>query len=580
MGLNTEPKDIQGRPAATEFNQFSTHNMKDRSHHLILAATLVCGVSLAAQDYDLAILNGRVIDPETMFDAVANVGVKDGRIAAITNEKITGKKTINATGLVVAPGFIDTHFHAVDPFATKLGALDGTTTGMDLELGAINVGEWYDKKIKAGWQVNFGTTAALNLARMKVHDPEVKISGPVDFSSVPGYLNESAKDGVQGWSVSRSSLEQMNQVLRIVDEDLRQGALGVGVGAAYMASGLTSYEQFATQRLAGSYGRLTSVHTRYHLSNQTPTEAPISLSEVLANAMTLRAPLLLAHDNDYGWWENEEKLQLARAQGFNVWAEYYPYEAGSTPVSADFLRPEIWEETYHNKYEETIYDPLSDNFLNKEAFLALKAKNPGQSIVVFFPWRKEWMPYWLRMPHMTVATDAMAGVGTDGKLLPYEADPAKYAGHPRTAGCNAKVLRLGREQGIPLMFTLSQLSYWSALHLGDTGLEAMKERGRVQVGKIADLTLFDPEKVADRSTYKAGENGLSPVGIPYVIVNGTLVVENSKPLPVRPGQPIRFPVMEKGRFIALEANKWLGEHTINVPPMPHMDDTGAAALAH
>ena len=86
-----------------------------------------------AQQYDLVITNGRVMDPETMLDDVANVGVIGGRIAAITKSRIKGSETIDATGLVVAPGFIDTHFHAVDPFASKMAVADGITTGMDLE---------------------------------------------------------------------------------------------------------------------------------------------------------------------------------------------------------------------------------------------------------------------------------------------------------------------------------------------------------------------------------------------------------------------------------------------------------------
>ncbi len=527
-----------------------------------------------AQDYDLVINNGRVIDPETMFDAVTNVGVRDGRIAAITTEKLSGKRTINAKGLVVSPGFIDTHFHAVDPFATKMALRDGTTTGMDLELGSTRVAEWYAEKERAGWQVNFGTTASHNLVRMLVHDPEVSIIEPIDYSNAPGYLNETAADGVQGWSVTRSSLEQMNEILKILDEDLREGALGIGVGAAYMARGMTSYEQFSVQRAAARYGRLTSVHTRYHLGSETPTEAPIALAEVLVNAMLLDAPLLLAHDNDYGWWENEEKLKMARAKGYNVWAEYYPYDAGSTPVSADFLRPEIWKDTYGNKYEDTIYDPTGDRFLTDETYAELVKSNPGQPIVVFLRARTEWMPYWLRIPHMTVATDAMGGVGTDGELLPWDAPYEAYVGHPRTAGANAKVLRLAREQGVPLMFTLAQLSYWSALHLGDAGIEDMQERGRVQVGKIADLTLFDPDKVTDNATYKAGESGLPSTGFPYVIINGTVVVEKDTVLPVKPGQPIRYPVEDEGRHVDVDVNEWLSAFTINAGSVP-LDDTGA-----
>lgn len=268
---------------------------------------------------------------------------------------------------------------------------------------------------------------------------------------------------------------------------------------------------------------------------------------------------------------------MARGKGYNVWGEYYPYDAGSTVVSADFLRPELWVDTYGNKYEDTVYDPQGDQFLTDETYAEMVKNDPGHNVVVFLAKRTEWMPYWLRIPHMTVATDAMAGIGTDGKQLDWDAPYEAYAGHPRTPGANAKVLRLGREQGVPLMFSISQLSFWSALHLGDAGLVDMQERGRVQVGKIADLTLFDPETVTDNSTYKVGENGLPSTGIPYVIVDGVVVVSDSRVLPVRPGRPIRYPVEEKGRHVDLNVDEWLKQYTISAGSIP-VDDTGAVQL--
>jgi len=135
-----------------------------------------------AADYDLVILNGRVMDPETMLDAKLNVGVKEGRIAIIaiiTKEQITGDETIDATGHVVAPGPIDTHFHSLDGLSMKMAARDGVTTGMDLEIGAINVDEWYAAK-KGQWPLNYGTTISQEGVRMLVHDPEAKIEGPQD----------------------------------------------------------------------------------------------------------------------------------------------------------------------------------------------------------------------------------------------------------------------------------------------------------------------------------------------------------------------------------------------------------------
>jgi N-acyl-D-glutamate deacylase len=532
-------------------------------------------VSLA-QDYDLVVLNGRVMDPETMYDAVANVGIRNGRIATITKDKISGTHKINAKGLVVAPGFIDTHVHGVDPFTIKMVLRDGVTTALDLEVGATHVGPWYDRKAKSGWQVNYGTTTSHPLNRLLVHDPEVSVDEPVDMTNAPKYMHAAGEDGIVGWAMTKDNIESMNAVSRLLDEDLRQGALGLGAMPAYMARGLTTYSFFEAQRVAARYGRLTAVHTRFHLSSEPPTEAALGFDEVFTNAFLLDAPLLVQHNNDYGWWEIEEKLQLARAKGLNMWSEHYPYASGGTAISADFLRPEIWEDTYGNRYEETIFDPQTDSFFTRDSFEKTVASDPGRSIVIIMPWREEWIPFWLTMPHMTVACDGMSGYDAKGRLLSWEVDYSEYAGNPRTAGTHAKTLRLGREQGVPLMFQISQLSYWSALHLGNAGLQDMKDRGRVQVGKIADLTLFDPDTVTDNSTFTAGENGLPSTGIPYVIVNGTIVVKGSKVLKdVKPGQPIRYPVEGKGRFEPVDVKRWISEKTIKPVALPVVDDCGA-----
>ena len=532
-----------------------------------IAVTFSMGVlSVMAADYDLVINNGRVMDPETQFDDVANLGIKDGRIAIITKQKINGNETINANGLVVAPGFIDTHYHATDVFASKMALRDGVTTGMDLEAGSFNVKGWYDEKAKTGWQVNYGTNASLLYSRMAVHDPETNLKEPIDYGLIPKYAAKALEDGVQGWAETKSSIEQMNQVMAIVDEDLRQGALGIAAPIAYMAKGITSYELFMGQKAGANYGRHTSVHTRYHLLSETPTEAPIAFDEMFTNAMLLDAPLLMAHNNDYGWWEIEEKLQIARKKGLNMWSEYYPYAAGSTAITAAFLSPGEWVEKRGYRYEDTIYDPIDDKYLTNETYAALMKKEPGRSVVVEFPYRKEWMNHWLAVPHMTIASDAMAGVGEDGKLLPWDAKWSEYRGHPRTSGSRGAVFRMAREQGIPLMFTISQASYWPAKHLGDSGLVAMQERGRIQKGKIADITIFDPKTITDNSTFKVGEHGTPSTGIPYVVVNGKVVVKDSKVLTVKAGQPIRYPVENKGRFEPIERAGWLDKHTIGLNP--------------
>jgi len=257
--------------------------------------------------------------------------------------------------------------------------------------------------------------------------------------------------------------------------------------------GLTTYEQFEAQRAAARYGRLTAVHGRFHGNNKEP-ESALGFDEVYANASVLGAPLLYQHENDYGWWEIEEKLQLARAQGKNMWSEYYPHDAGSTTIGSSFLVPETFEGKIGATYGKQMYDPNQDKFLTKDEYLKIAKDDPGRIVVLFNPPRKKWLSFWLKMPHMTVAADSIySGLSSDAK---YE----EYKGHPRTGRSRGTVFKTGREQGAPLMFTLTQMTYWPAKHLGDTGIEAMKVRGRMQEGMVADITIFDPETVTDNST--------------------------------------------------------------------------------
>ena len=102
------------------------------------ASALLFASVTHAQDYDLVISNGRVMDPETLYDSIANVGISDGRIVAISKEALSGAEEIDATGHIVAPGFIDTHFHWQQPMGYALGLRDGLTSSMDLEEGWIS----------------------------------------------------------------------------------------------------------------------------------------------------------------------------------------------------------------------------------------------------------------------------------------------------------------------------------------------------------------------------------------------------------------------------------------------------------
>ena len=216
--------------------------------------------------------------------------------------------------MVVTAGFIDTHTHSSNKFNIKMSMMDGVTSGMDFEAGALNIAAWYDRE--AGkWPMNYGQCASQELARMVVHDG-MDLSEPVDAAGMFDARSEALKDDdIPGWSVTVSNLDQINMITKILDENLRQGALCVGSTVGYMSKGVSTYEMFEAQRAAARYGRLTAMHSRFHTSSKTPTEAQLGFAEVFTNAVLLKAPMLYQHNNDYGWWEIEEKLQMARETG-------------------------------------------------------------------------------------------------------------------------------------------------------------------------------------------------------------------------------------------------------------------------
>jgi len=330
---------------------------------LLTASTTV----VSAQQYDLVLQGGRVMDPETGMDAVRNVGIRDGKIVSISSEPLNGRRVIQASGLVVAPGFIDLHQHAQDLASQRAKALDGVTTALELEIGAPDVA-----KFLAGKQghslIHYGTSASQVAARsfaFGVPLPEGAIlpqSGPAtDQPATP------------------AQIEAMRNRLRA---ELDAGGLAIGMGIAY-TPGATRLEVIDVFRLAAE--RRVPVYTHVRSSGRVEPGSSIeSISEVIGAAAITGASLHIVHINSSCASDSLECLSMvegARSRGLDVTTEAYPYIAGMTAINSAVFNPG-WQERLGISYDSLMI-PDTGEHLTKARFDALHASSAIQFVIVF-----------------------------------------------------------------------------------------------------------------------------------------------------------------------------------------------------
>ncbi len=276
---------------------------------------LALAVPLFAQQYDVVVNNGRVIDPESKLDAIRSVGISSGKIAAISATPLTGKTVINAQGLVVSPGFIDLHSHGQTPENYAFKARDGVTTALEMEIGVWPVPPWYAARYGKAL-INFGATSGHIPARMAVmHDSGTLLPRDAAVKRV-------------------ATAEEHQEILKRVRQGLNEGALGVGLGIAYIPN-VSRPDILDLFRLTAEYKTTVYVHMR----NGGPVEPGVidALQEVIADAAATGASLHVVHITSMGLRETPLCLQMiagARARGLDVTTEAYPYTAGMTDISS------------------------------------------------------------------------------------------------------------------------------------------------------------------------------------------------------------------------------------------------------
>ena len=464
---------------------------------------LAFALPVAAEPFDLVLANGRVMDPETGLDAPRNVGIREGRIARISAESITGKRVIDAKGLVVAPGFVDLHQHAQDAASSRLKAFDGVTTGLEMEIGVPDVAAFLSRK-QGTSLINYGTTASHPAARAYAFGSP--LAEPVLVAPSGPATNATA------------TREQRGRIEERLGSELDAGALGIGMGIQY-TPGATRQEVIDTFRLAAARNVPVFTHVR-SFGRIEPGSSIESVSEVIGAAAITGAALQIVHINSSCMKDGLECVALvagARARGLDITTEAYPYIAGMTSINSALFNPG-WREKLGVDYDALML-PDTGERLTKARFEALHASPEFQTVIMFGN-TQEMVDRVIAEPLVMIASD-----GLDG--------------HPRNAGTYTRILaRHVREQGnLTLMDALRKMSLMPAQRL-EKSTPAARRLGRLQEGADADVIVFDAATVGDRATFQKPRE--PSVGMKYVLVGGTLLIDDGKFVDgVFPGRAIR-----------------------------------------
>ena len=469
---------------------------------LILPATSPSvTIAQSSAEFDIVLANGRVMDPESNLDAVRYIGIRNGKIAAISTRPLRGRTMIDAKGLVVAPGFIDLHSHGQDDENYRYKARDGVTTALEMEVGVSPVAAWYAQR-EGKSLINFGATVGHIPVKMAV----MKDTG--GFLPRDNALNR------------RSTPDEVRQVTDLIKQGLDEGALGIGFGINYVPT-TTRAEVFDLFAVAAERGVANYVHVR-HAGAVEPGSAIGALQEVLADAAGTGASLHVVHITSTCLRQTAICLSMiegAALRGLDVTTEAYPYTATQTRLESA-IYDEGWQERLGITFKDLQWVTTGER-LTAETFARYR-KEGGSVIGHSIP--EEISRLAAANPRVMVASDGLI----ENRL-----------GHPRGAGTFARVLGVYvREQkALSLMDAISKMSLLPAQRLAKI-VPAMRSKGRVKVGADADLTIFDPATVIDRATFE--QPALFSEGIRHVLVGGVFVVRDEKLVEdAKPGKAVR-----------------------------------------
>ena len=504
-----------------------------------------------SQDYDLIIRGGKVVDGSGNPWYHADIAIKNDRIAEIGQlSNHEAKRVIDAHGLVVAPGFIDPHTHALRGIFEVPNAesalLQGVTTLTEGNDGSSpypidrHYADIDNLRISPNWAVFVG-------------------QGTI-------------RQRVIGFGLRKATPDEMERMKQMVRDAMEQGALGISTGLFYVPGSFTSTEEvIELSKVAAEYNGIYISHIR-----EEAAQLIDSVQETIRIGEEANIPVQITHHKVIGvenWGASIESLRLvdeARKRGVDVTIDQYPYTASQTSINAlipqwaqaggreEMLSRINSTETYSTIKNEVVAKILYDRGGGdpKNVFISRNSWDPdmagknlaelaidagleptpenaadvvfdiirgGGATAVYHAIGPEDVDRIMQHPATAIGSDGPVGVFGEG------------APHPRQYGTFARVLGLYvRERKIlSLEEAIRKMSSQSARRLG------IHDRGLITKGYFADIAIFDPDEIIDKATFENPHQ--YAIGTKFVLVNGTVVVENGQHTGARPGRILHGP---------------------------------------
>lgn len=487
------------------------------------------------RDLDLLIVNGTVADGSGEEPFIADVGIRDGKIVGISRWRFlfaSPKVKIDATGKIVSPGFIDVHTH-IEPNVSNSGVFmpanflrQGVTTLITGNCGRsrVDVGEFFKRIERNGTYINVATLVGHNSVRKEVMG---------DSSRTP-------------------TLEEMRRMVRLVDRAMSDGAVGFSTGLAYVPGRFASRSEVVElNKMVAEHGGIYASHVRDEASRGVE-----AIEEALEIGKAAGTATQISHFKCSGpsqWNKASERLRLvemAQALGQRVYIDLYPYDHSST--TTDVLLPDWAVGDARRGLRQAATDPEVRRRLHFDILKKLQLDGwRDLTHITLAAGKKEWIGRTLAevpqpatelgqqienlidvslqggaqavygdMREADVEQIITASYGVFGSDSAVRDRGASYKPHPRGCGTFPRIFRVYVKE--KKLLTISQ-----AVHKATGGaaeIFALQDRGFLREGAWADVVIFDPDQIADTADYEHPFE--EPLGIDYVIVNGTITVDH------------------------------------------------------